>query len=37
MDLSAAFPTFIITLQEGVEATLVAGIVLAILAKANQQ
>ncbi len=37
MDFSAAIPTFIITLREGVEATLVAGIVLAILAKANQQ
>lgn len=37
MDFSAALPTFIITLREGVEATLVAGIVLAILAKANQQ
>jgi high-affinity iron transporter len=37
MDFSAAVPTFIITLREGVEATLVAGIVLAILAKANQQ
>jgi high-affinity iron transporter len=36
MDFSAAIPTFIITLREGVEATLVAGIVLAILAKANQ-
>jgi high-affinity iron transporter len=37
MDFSAAIPTFIITLREGVEATLVAGIVLAILAKAKQQ
>jgi high-affinity iron transporter len=37
MDFSAAIPTFIITLREGVEATLVAGIVLAILAKADQQ
>ncbi len=37
MDFSAAIPTFVITLREGVEATLVAGIVLAILAKANQQ
>jgi high-affinity iron transporter len=37
MDFSAAIPTFIITLREGVEATLVAGIVLAILAKANQR
>ncbi len=37
MDFSAAIPTFIITLREGVEATLVAGIVLAILAKAQQQ
>lgn len=37
MDFSAALPTFVITLREGVEATLVAGIVLAILAKANQR
>ncbi len=37
MDFSAAVPTFIITLREGVEATLVAGIVLAILAKAHQR
>jgi high-affinity iron transporter len=37
MDFSAAIPTFVITLREGVEATLVAGIVLAILAKANQR
>jgi high-affinity iron transporter len=37
MDFSAAVPTFIITLREGVEATLVAGIVLAILAKAQQR
>jgi high-affinity iron transporter len=37
MDFSSAIPTFIITLREGVEATLVAGIVLAILAKAHQQ
>jgi high-affinity iron transporter len=36
MDFSAAIPTFIITLREGVEATLVVGIVLAILAKSNQ-
>lgn len=33
MDLSAALPTFIITLREGVEATLVVGIVLAWLQK----
>ncbi len=37
MDFSAAIPTFVITLREGVEATLVAGIVLAILAKAKQR
>jgi high-affinity iron transporter len=37
MDFSAAIPTFVITLREGVEATLVAGIVLAILAKAHQR
>ena len=36
MDFSAAIPTFVITLREGVEATLVIGIVLAILAKARQ-
>ncbi|MEA5597850.1 FTR1 family protein [Rivularia sp. UHCC 0363] len=36
MDFSAALPTFIITLREGVEAALVVGIVLAMLAKANQ-
>ena len=36
MDFSASLPTFIITLREGVEATLVVGIVLAILAKAKQ-
>jgi len=37
MDFSAAIPTFVITLREGVEATLVVGIVLAILAKSGQQ
>jgi high-affinity iron transporter len=36
MDFSAALPTFIITLREGVEAALVVGIVLACLKKANQ-
>jgi high-affinity iron transporter len=36
MDFSAAIPTFIITLREGVEAALVIGIVLACLRKANQ-
>jgi high-affinity iron transporter len=36
MDVSAAIPTFIITLREGVEAALVVGIVLACLKKANQ-
>lgn len=36
MDFSAALPTFIITLREGVEAALVVGIVLACLNKAGQ-
>lgn len=36
MDLSAALPTFVITLREGFEAALVIGLVLACLAKANQ-
>jgi high-affinity iron transporter len=36
MDFSSVFPTFIITLREGVEAALVTGIVLACLAKAKQ-
>ncbi|MBF2001751.1 MAG: FTR1 family iron permease [Synechococcales cyanobacterium M58_A2018_015] len=36
MDLSAALPTFVVTLREGTEAALVVGIVLAYLKKANQ-
>jgi len=36
MDFSAALPTFVITLREGVEAALVVGIVLACLTKAQQ-
>ena len=36
MDFSAALPTFVITLREGVEAALVVGIVLACLKKAHQ-
>lgn len=36
MDFSAALPTFVITLREGVEAALVVGIVLACLNKAQQ-
>ena len=36
MDFSSALPTFVITLREGVEATLVVGIVLACLKKAQQ-
>ena len=36
MDFSAALPTFIITLREGVEAALVVGIVLALLSKAEK-
>lgn len=36
MDFSAAIPTFVITLREGVEAALVVGIVLACLKKAQQ-
>lgn len=37
MDFTAALPTFLITLREGVEAALVVGIVLACLNKANRQ
>lgn len=36
MNFSAALPTFVITLREGVEAALVVGIVLAFLRKAKQ-
>lgn len=36
MDFSAALPTFVVTLREGVEAALVVGIVLAYLKKAGQ-
>ncbi|MDJ0902117.1 MAG: FTR1 family protein [Xenococcus sp. MO_188.B8] len=36
MDLTAAFPTFIVTLREGFEAALVVGIVIACLQKAQQ-
>jgi high-affinity iron transporter len=36
MDISAAFPTFIVTFREGFEAALVVGIVLACLNKAQQ-
>jgi high-affinity iron transporter len=36
MDISAALPTFVVTLREGVEAALVVGIVLAYLNKAEQ-
>lgn len=36
MNFSAALPTFVITLREGVEAALVVGIVLAMLGKAKQ-
>lgn len=36
MDLSAALPTFVITLREGVEAALVVGIVLACLQKSQK-
>ena len=36
MDVSAALPTFVVTLREGFEAALVVGIVLACLKKAQQ-
>lgn len=36
MDLTAAFPTFLVTLREGFEAALVVGIVVACLQKAQQ-
>lgn len=36
MDVSAALPTFVVTLREGFEAALVVGIVLACLQKAQQ-
>ncbi|MGB3492929.1 MAG: FTR1 family protein [Elainellaceae cyanobacterium] len=36
VDISAALPTFVVTLREGVEAALVVGIVLASLDKADQ-
>lgn len=36
MDFSAALPTFVITLREGVEAALVVGVVLAYLKQAEQ-
>ncbi|BDM80295.1 FTR1 family iron permease [Acaryochloris marina] len=36
MDISAALPTFVITLREGVEAALVVGIVLACLQKSGK-
>ena len=36
MDISTALPTFVVTLGEGFEASLLVGIILACLAKAGQ-
>ncbi|TVQ42671.1 MAG: hypothetical protein EA365_14885 [Gloeocapsa sp. DLM2.Bin57] len=36
MDISSALPTFVVTLREGFEASLIVGIILACLAKAGQ-
>jgi high-affinity iron transporter len=37
MDFSAALPTFVITLREGVEAALIVGIVMAYLKKSGKR